>query len=121
MKYKFIPYNKKLVSKSRELRNKQTESEKVFWKEILKSKRLSHLTFLRQKPLGDFIIDFYCSKLRLAIEIDGDIHTFQKERDKERDNILTHKFGITVLRYTNDEVTNNPEKILKDLETRILP
>jgi very-short-patch-repair endonuclease len=120
-KYDFIPYNKKLVSRSRELRKELTEAEKIFWKEILKSERLSHLKFLRQKPLGNFIVDFYCSKARLAIEIDGDIHAFQKARDRERDNILEQKFGVRVLRYRNDQIIRDKEKIITEIEALTLP
>lgn len=117
--YKFIPYNKDLVLKARELRRSETEAEKIFWSKILKNKKLSNLKFTRQKPIGDFIVDFYCAKLRLAIEIDGEIHKFQKTRDNERDNILKQKFGIIIIRYKNEDVLNNTEFILNDLVKRI--
>ena len=113
MKYKFLPYNKKLVSRARELRSNQTEAEKIFWDEIVKSKELNVFTFLRQKPIGPFIVDFYCSRLKLAIEIDGEIH--DATRDKERDNFLIRSFGIKILRYKNWEVLNSPKKILKEV------
>ena len=121
MKYKFLPYNKNLVLRARELRSKQTEAEKFFWDEILKSEELGKYTFLRQKPIGLFIVDFYCSKLKLVIEIDGDIHRFQKVRDTERDNLLTQNFGLRVLRYKNFDILNNSTKILKDIIDRISP
>ena len=113
MKYNFIPYDKNLVLRARELRNNQTEAEKYFWTNVLKSKKFKTFIFLRQKPVGNFIVDFYCSRLLLGIEIDGHIH--DKNRDKERDNILKEKFGITVLRYRNEDVMDNHEKIVKDL------
>jgi len=115
MKYKFLPYNKNLVLRARELRSKQTEAEKIFWSKILKSKEFSRYTFLRQKPIGYFIADFYCSKLKLVIEIDGDVHGFQKIRDKERDNLLEQQFGFKIIRYKNEEVINNTEKIIENL------
>ena len=115
----FIPYDKNLVSRARELRKEITEAEKVFWEKIIKNKKLSHLKFSRQKPLGNFIVDFYCAKLGLIIEIDGEIHNFQKDRDMERDNILKQKFGLKIIRYTNEEVLNNTEKVTEDLVTRI--
>ena len=90
--YKFLPYDKNLVSKARELRKSETEAERKFWFEVLKNKKLSDFKFTRQKPIGDFIVDFYCARLKLAIEIDGEIHKFQKERDAERDNILKTKY-----------------------------
>lgn len=118
MKYKFLPYDKKLVSRARELRSNQTEAEKIFWNKIIKSKGLNKFTFLRQKPIGPFIVDFYCSKLKIAIEIDGEIH--DGPRDKERDNFLIRTFGIRILRYKNREVLNNPERILKEVIKTIL-
>jgi len=62
-----------------------------------------------------FIADFYCSKLKLVIEIDGDVHGFQKIRDKERDNLLEQQFGFKIIRYKNEEVINNTEKIIENL------
>ncbi len=115
--YRFIPYDKNLVSKARELRKFETEAEKKFWSEILKNEKLTVFKFTRQKPVGNFIVDFYCAKLKLAIEIDGEIHKFQKIRDDERDNLLKQKFGIRIIRYKNEDVLNNTKFILK---TKIL-
>ena len=117
--YKFIPYDKNLVSRAKELRKETTEAEKLFWERVLKNKKLSHFKFTRQKPLDHFIVDFYCASLHLAIEIDGKIHDFQKERDKERDDILKQKFGLKIIRYTNEKVLNNTEKATQDLIVRI--
>ena len=94
--FKFIPYDKNLVSRARELRKETTEAEKLFWNKILKNKKFVKFKFTRQKPLDYFIADFYCAKLCLVIEIDGEIHNFQKTRDKERDNLLEQKFGLKV-------------------------
>jgi very-short-patch-repair endonuclease len=113
--YKFIPYNKNLISRARELRKSETETEKIFWSEILKNKKLINFKFTRQKPIGNFIVDFYCAKLKLAIEIDGEIHKFQKIRDDERDNLLKQKFGVKIIRYKNKDVLNNTEVVLNDL------
>ncbi|MCX6757463.1 MAG: DUF559 domain-containing protein [Candidatus Nomurabacteria bacterium] len=118
-KYKFLPYNKELILRAKELRKKQTEAEIKFWNKILKSEKLKNFKFTTQKPIDNFIVDFYCSSLKLIIEIDGDIHKFQKARDKERDNILKQKFGLKILRYTNDEILNNSEFVLEDLVKRI--
>jgi very-short-patch-repair endonuclease len=117
--FKFIPYDKNLVSRARELRKKTTETEKIFWNKILKNKKLKDFKFTRQKPIGHFIVDFYCAKFKLAIEIDGEIHNFQKTRDKERDNFLKQKFGLKILRYTDKEILNNAEKILENLTKEI--
>ena len=117
--FKFIPYDKNLVSRARELRYKATEAEKIFWDKILKNKKLSNLKFTRQKPIDHFIVDFYCAQLLLAIEIDGEVHKFQKERDKERDNILEQKFGLKVVRYKNEEILTDLNAVVKDLTRKI--
>src|SRR3989344_7206613 len=117
--FKFIPYDKNLVSRARELRKETTEAEKLFWDKILKNKKLSNLKFTRQKPIDHFIVDFYCAQLLLAIEIDGEVHKFQKERDKERDNILEQKFGLKVVRYKNEEILTDLNAVVKDLTRKI--
>lgn len=118
-KFKFIPYDKRLISRAREFRKDTTEAEKIFWNKVLKNKKFTHLKFTRQKPLGNFIADFYCASLKLAIEIDGEIHTFQKARDKERDSLLEQKFGIKILRYKNKEILNDIERVIEDLKKRL--
>ncbi|MCX6753113.1 MAG: DUF559 domain-containing protein [Candidatus Nomurabacteria bacterium] len=118
-KYKFLPYNKELILRAKELRKNQTEAEIKFWNEVLKNEKLKNFKFTTQKPIDNFIVDFYCSALGLIIEIDGNIHKFQKARDTERDNILKEKFGLRILRYTNEEVLNNAEFVLDDLIKRI--
>ena len=115
----YIPYDKNLVSCARELRKETTEAEDLFWNKVLKDKKLINFKFTRQKPLDHFIVDFYCAKLHLAIEIDGEIHNFQKARDKERDNILKQKYGLKIIRYTNKEILDNPEKIIRDLVKKL--
>lgn len=117
--YKFIPYDKNLVSRARELRKFETEAEKIFWFEIQKNKKLANFKFTRQKPIGNFIVDFYCAELKLAIEIDGEIHKFQKIRDEERDNILKQKFGIKIIRYKNEDILKNTESVLNNLIKKI--
>ena len=72
--FKFIPYNKNLVSRARELRREATQAEKLFWNKVLKNKKFAGFKFTRQKPLDSFILDFYCASLGLAIEIDGKVH-----------------------------------------------
>lgn len=119
--YKFIPYDKNLVSRARELRQTSTETEKKFWTEILRNEKLRKFKFTRQKPIGDFIVDFYCAKFKLAIEVDGEIHKFQKARDKERDNFLMQKFGVKVVRYKNEDVLSNLVEVLENLLEEISP
>ena len=117
--YKFIPYDKDLVSRARELRKEMTEAEKLFWNRVLKDKRLSKFKFTRQKPLDSFIADFYCASLQLVIELDGEVHDFHKARDRERDNLLEQKFGLKIIRYKNQEVLVNTEKVVEGLVNKI--
>ena len=63
--------------------------------------------------------DFYCEKEKLAIELDGEIHNFTKERDKNRDTIL-NGMGIKVLRFKNEEITNNIEEVLSKIKNEFV-
>ncbi len=116
----FILYNKKLISRARELRKDRTEAEIIFWNEILKNKEITKYKFTQQKPLGEFIADFYCAKLLLIVEIDGGIHKKLKNRDKERSEILLYKYGIKVIRYNNDDILNNIDKVISDFNNQII-
>jgi len=78
MRRKIIPYNPSLKEKARQLRNNATVTEIVLWK-FLKSRQMCGYDFHRQKPLGEYIVDFFCNELMLAIEIDGPSHEGQEE------------------------------------------
>ncbi len=103
---------------ARELRKKQTDSEKLLW-EILRNRQLNGFKFYRQRPIFYsyyrrplfFIADFYCPKAKLVIELDGKIHELSKEYDEQRDTIISN-LGIKILRFKNDEL-NNTNEILK--------
>ena len=96
----------------RELRSHGTSAEASLWK-LLKGKQIAGLQFRRQFSVGDFILDFYCPSLKLAIELDGDYHYHMAmpDRDWERDRVLLDKFGIKTLRFENKIVFNHPESI----------
>jgi very-short-patch-repair endonuclease len=111
-----LKYLDDLRQLARSNRNFPTEGELVMWR-ILKNEKLGFL-FLRQKPMGKFILDFYCSKLLLVIEIDGDSHDKKQYLDKSRDLYLEQR-GIKTIRYKNEEVLKNIEEIKKDLEMKI--
>ena len=115
-----IPCSQELKNSARELRKNMTPAEKMLWYELLSKDNLEDLRFLRQKPIEDFIVDFYCSKLLLVIEIDGDSHFSDEAKgyDTNRTNVL-EKYGIKVLRYTNREVINNFEGMAEDLQKQI--
>jgi len=108
-------YNLELKDFCRRNRRNPTEAEKKIWKEILCNNKTGY-KFLRQKPIENFILDFYCSKLLIGVEIDGDSH-YKKEQqryDIVRTDIL-NALGIKLVRYTNDEVINNICGVYKDL------
>jgi very-short-patch-repair endonuclease len=98
------------------LRNKMPAPEVVFWHRI-QNKQINDLKFRRQYSIGNFVIDFYCVKSKLAIEIDGESHYSEEsiENDKVRDLFLRSK-GITVLRFTNDEIMRNIDGVLSAVQ-----
>ena len=111
----YIPYYSKLTIYARQNRKNPTFAEKKVWS-ILRKKQLGNFKFIRQKPLETFIVDFYCSQLLLAIEIDGDSHADQEEYDQVRSDILKEKYGIIVIRYTNIDVRHNIDSIFEHLQ-----
>ncbi len=119
-KFNYLPYKRKLTQLARQNRNNPTPAEKKLWYEVLCRKRFEGYKFTRQKPLGGYIVDFYCSKLRLVIEIDGDLHAENAEYDEVRTNILK-QYGLKVLRYTNRDVMNNIEGVYRDLMQIVNP
>jgi very-short-patch-repair endonuclease len=115
----YIPYNIKLKERCRKMRKNPTNAEKALWR-ILRSGELAELTFNRQKPLGNYIVDFYCSKAQLVVEADGSGHAKkdQKEYDEERTAFL-EGWGLKVLRFWNNEILENPEGVYKTILSTI--
>lgn len=108
-----LHYRSKVMTEaSRVLRRRATKSENILW-QALRRKRLGGLKFRRQHPIGASVLDFYCHELKLAVEIDGPIHTGQanKDRDRVRQEII-ELHGIQFLRFTSDEVENNLNAVL---------
>ncbi len=103
-KRKIIPYNPSLKEVARKLRKQGILSEVLLWNE-LKGKKLGY-DFHRQKPIDEFVVDFYCAELDLVIEIDGDSHNDKFDEDQRRQKIL-EKFDLTVLRYYDGDVKQN--------------
>ena len=114
MKRTVLPYNPNLKQLARELRNKSTLSETLLWKE-LKGKQLRGYDFHRQKPINRYIVDFFCNELKLAIEIDGTSHNDKREQDIERQNVL-EGMGITVLRFSDEDVKRDMLRVLATIE-----
>ena len=111
-----IPYNPKLREFARYLRNNSTLSEVLLWKEI-KNKALG-VEFKRQVPILDYIVDFYCQELKLAIEVDGHIHDFRYVEDKVRQEQI-EQWGITFIRFSNEDIKTNMFSVVLSLESKI--
>jgi len=116
---RFLPYNKKLVDRAKELRKNMTQAEKKLWHDYLKN---FDDRVWRQRPIDHFIVDFYCPKRYLVIEVDGDSHFTEEGQasDIERTQIL-EAYGLKVLRFTNDEVLNNFEAVCEAIGKFYLP
>lgn len=107
-----IKYLDQLREIARNNRNNPTQAEFIMWQYLRKNN--FGYKFTRQKPFLRFVLDFYCSKLLLVIEIDGDSHKFRKKYDLERDKFL-EKMNIKTIRFTNDEVLNDFVKVKEKL------
>ncbi len=108
-----IPYDFKLKEHSRDLRKHSTLSEVLLWNQ-LKRKQMRGYQFLRQRPIDKYIVDFFCSELMLAIEIDGESHNLeaQIEKDPVRQKRL-ESLGIRFLRFTDSDVKRNMNGVLQ--------
>ncbi len=84
------------------------------WNEVLRMRHFADYKFLRQKSIAEFIVDFYCAELSLVIELDGDSHAESIKYDAVRTTAL-NALGITVVRYSNDDVMRNLEGVYDDL------
>jgi uroporphyrinogen-III synthase len=98
----------------RERRRQETAVEKLAW-HLLRDRRAG-LMFRRQFPIGNYVVDFYCFEIRLAVELDGSAHAqpSRMKKDRAKDAFLT-RLGIRVLRLTNGLVTDNPEEFIKTI------
>ena len=117
LKRKILPYNPKLKLVARNLRNNSTLGEIILWNE-LKGKKMMGYDFHRQKPIDNFVVDFFCRQLVLAIEIDGDSHEGKIEGDEERQRLI-ERFGVEFLRFDDHEVKNDLEGVLNTIENWI--
>jgi very-short-patch-repair endonuclease len=92
---------KEKLHRARELRRDMTPAEKLLWQEVRAKKLGVH--FRRQQIIAGFIVDFYCHKAALVIEVDGDIHDLQQEEDARREKVLG-EMGLTMVRFRNEDV-----------------
>ena len=112
-----LPYNPMLKERARELRKNSTLSEVLLWRH-LKGRQMSGHDFDRQKPIGNFIVDFFCNELMLAIEIDGDSHNAKVDQDIERQKML-EGLGVRFLRFTDQDVKQNIDAVVSFIENSI--
>jgi very-short-patch-repair endonuclease len=117
---KFIPYNAKLKSLARVLRKNMTFGEVLLWNE-LKEDKLWGFDFDRQRCLDNYIVDFYCKELMLAIEIDGISHNHEKafNKDELRQQKLEN-FGITFIRFSEADVKYDILNVIRCIEGAII-
>ena len=111
----FIPYNRTLKEFSRELRSHSTLSEVLLWQK-LRASQFRGYAFNRQKPLGNYIVDFYCRKINLVIEIDGGSHDNEEAvvEDGKRQQIL-EELRVSFLRFSDWEVKNTMSFVLGEI------
>ncbi|MDX8377808.1 MAG: endonuclease domain-containing protein [Mariprofundales bacterium] len=113
--FEMIPYDKRLKKYARDLRCNMTKEECIVWKHI-KNKQILDVQFYRQKPIGNFIVDFYAPKPKLIIEIDGMQH-FEADNyayDMER-SLFFQQYDLNVVRFTNNEVLYSLKYVLARL------
>ena len=115
-----IKYNPKLKELARQLRNNATKSEIRLWQR-LKRNQMYGYDFHRQKPIDEFIVDFFCNTLQLAIECDGYSHEILEvwEKDKRKTKILNN-LGVRVLRFSDHQIMNDLENVLRAIEDYII-
>ena len=103
----------KTTVKARELRRTMSLPENMLWQAL--HKRPAGFKFRRQHPLGPFIVDFYCHKAALVVEVDGDIHDLQQEEDARREKAL-NDIGLRIVRFRNKEVLGNLSAIVSKIK-----
>ena len=109
-----ILYNPGLKKRARELRKQGVLSETLLWNQ-LKGRKIYGYQFMRQKPVGEYIVDFYCSKLKLVIEIDGKSHDGRFSYDMKRQQFL-ESMGLTVIRFNDADVKRDMNNVLIAIE-----
>lgn len=113
-------YNKGPKDLARNLRNESTKSEIYLWQQVLRARQMKGYTFNRQRPTGNFIADFVCKPLLLIIEIDGYSHIFNEVKEKDEiKELFLKESGCKVLRFTDGEVFNDLQNMIRIIESTI--
>ncbi|MBK6645176.1 MAG: DUF559 domain-containing protein [Anaerolineales bacterium] len=107
---------KEKLQRAKELRRDMTPAEKILWEELRANKLGIH--FRRQQIIAGFIVDFYCHKSALVVEVDGDVHDLQKEEDERREKVLA-EMGLRIVRFRNDEVVRDVSAVVGRIRAAI--
>jgi very-short-patch-repair endonuclease len=118
LREKIIPYNQHLKPLARQLRNQSSLAEILLWQQ-LETKKMLGYDFDRQKPIGRFIVDFFCTELMLTIEIDGESHRQNAMGDRERQARL-ESLGVRFLRFEDRIVKQDMRKVRASIQSWIL-
>ena len=108
---------KEKLQRARELRHDMTPAETMLWQELRANKLGVH--FRRQQIIAGFIVDFYCHKAALVVEVDGDIHELQQEEGARREKAL-NDIGLRIVRFRNKEVLGNLSVVVSKIKQLIL-
>lgn len=110
-----------LIRYARELRKNPTPAEKIIWG-FLRNRQMKGYKFRRQYPIERFILDFYCPKLKLAIEIDGGYHQEceQQKLDSFRERLI-RDYDIRIIRFTNEQISGNIDVVLDIIQSSCIP
>lgn len=116
----FYGATEETFERAKSLRKEMTNGEKLFW-QILRRNNVKGFYFRRQHPINRYIADFYCHKAKLVVELDGEVHNSidAKEHDENRDAVMMN-FGITVLRFKNDDAVKNTDFVVKEIEKHLI-
>jgi len=110
-------YNKSIKQFAREHRSNSTKAEIKLWCEVLRNRQLLGYSFLRQRPISNYIVDFFCRELKLIIEVDGLSHQFEEAQtgDYNREQHLK-QLGYHIIRFNDDEVMNDIPNVIRTLQ-----
>ncbi len=118
-KEKYSHYNKTLKNKARKLRNESTIAEATLWKHVLRASGLG-IPFRRQRPIGNYIVDFVSLPLKLVIEVDGITHSYEEVSTKDKiKDVELKKLGFTVIRIPDDAILSNVDRVRNYLTEEI--
>ena len=111
-----LPYRRTLKANARTLRNNMTDAENALWQKLRRKQLGGGLQFYRQKPLGPYIVDFYCAAANLVIELDGSQHAEPDHHanDQLRDQFLA-QLGLRVFRFDNRQVLQEMDSVLQKI------